>query len=442
MKRMLIHSPNRPVEVHQDVNEQTRTESVVFTVRQKRPQREILWTALVLSLGIMAFFLDRTSSIGIIVGMMYALCVVLASRLSFDYAVYVVAAICSTLSLFGFTFVDIDSLGWSDVTDRLLVLLAIWIAAFLSMLWDKPPIQGQSMHAQQWPSSRSTLHADVTTPETFAGPEHAVHQPGEDLAQLNQVLLQKNYELETLINVVSHDLRAPLVTIQGFSKELSDSCARLRGAIDTSEHREINRSDVVLALDEEIPEALQYIRVGAEKISNVLSGILQFSRLGRLSLHCEPLNMNAMVHGIATVMEFQLKEKGVMLQIDDLPDCLGDETLLGQVFSNLIENAYKYLDPARPGMIRVTGEIKDEKSMYTVEDNGIGIQEDHQGKIFEMFHRLDPKEGAGEGLGLTIVRRIVERHQGDVWVDSTFGVGTKFMVSFPSATTVQKKEGT
>jgi len=438
---MLVHSSNRPAEVHHDTNEQNRTESIVFTVRQKRrPQREILWTTLVLLLGVMTFFLDEQFNLGMIVGVMYALCVVLASRLSFAYAVYVVATICSILSLFGFSFVDIDRLGWSDLTDRLLVLLAIWVAAFLSMLWDKPQFEDQRMNSQQPPSSRSTLHAEVAMPETFASSEHVTQKKGDDLAQLNQMLLQKNYDLETLINVVSHDLRAPLVTIQGFSKELTDSCERLRGAIEKSEHRGMNRSDVVLLLDEEIPEALRYIRTGAEKISSVLTGILQFSRLGRLSLHREPLNMNAMVHGITTVMEYQMKEKGVMLQIDDLPDCLGDETLLGQVFSNLIENAYKYLDPSRPGVIRVTGEIKDEKSIYTVEDNGIGIQQDHQGKIFEMFHRLDHKEGFGEGLGLTIVRRIVERHQGDVWVDSTFGVGTKFIVSFPSATTVHKKE--
>jgi len=437
---MLVHSLNRSAEVHQGSNEQNRTESIDFPIPQKRPQREILWTTLVLSLGFMAFFLDEQFHMGMIVGVLYALCVVLASRLSFTYAVYVVATICSILSLFSFTFADIDRLGWSDLTDRLLVLLAIWVAAFLSMLWDKPHVDDQGMHSQQRPSTRSTLRAEVTTPDILLRPEPVSQKKDDDLAQLSQVLLQKNYELETLINVISHDLRAPLVTIQGFSKELSDSCERLREAIEISEHRETNRSDLALLLDEEIPEALRYIRVGAEKISSVLSGILQFSRLGRLCLHREPLNVNAMVHNIATVMEFQMKEKGVMLQIDDLPDCLGDETLLGQVFLNLIENAYKYLDPSRPGVIRVTGEIKDEKSMYTVEDNGIGIHQDHQGKIFEMFHRLDPKEGSGEGLGLTIVRRIVERHQGDVWVDSTFGVGTKFIVSFPSATTVQKEE--
>ncbi|WP_447971843.1 sensor histidine kinase [Nitrospira sp. M1] len=434
---MLIHPPQGPVDVHQVPKEQHRTDSIVLTSRPYRSKREFLWSILVLTLGGVAFSLDQTVNVGMIVGVMYALCVVFASRLSFAYAVYVAATVCSLLSLSGLSFVDVDLVGWSDVTDRLLILLAIWVAAFLSMLWDAPLVQEQGRHSKQRPSSTSTLHAEVTTSEPFAETARAPQEYGDDLAQLNQALLQKNYELETLINVVSHDLRSPLVTIQGFSKELSDSCDRLRASIGANKN--VNASDVAHLLDEEIPEALQYIRAGADKITSVLSGILQFSRLGRLSLTCNPLNVNAIVHDIATVMEYQMKEKGVMLQIDDLPDCMGDETLLSQVFSNLIENAYKYLDPARPGVIRITGEIKDEKSLYTVEDNGVGILEDHQGKIFEMFHRLDPKEGSGEGLGLTIVRRIVERHQGDVWVESEFGLGTKFMVSFPSATTVQQK---
>ncbi|MGB0911118.1 MAG: sensor histidine kinase [Nitrospirales bacterium] len=198
--------------------------------------------------------------------------------------------------------------------------------------------------------------------------------------------------------------------------------------------------DAMHLLDEEIPEALRYIRAGAEKINYVLSGILRFSRLGRIALNTEPLNINAMVANIATVMEFQLKEKGVLLQIDDLPDCIGDEILVSQVFSNLIENAYKYLDPARPGVIRVSGKIKEGLSIYAVEDNGIGIQEDYQGKIFEMFHRLDPTEGSGEGLGLTIVRRIIERHQGEVWVESDYGIGTTFSLSLPCAVSALKEK--
>ncbi len=439
MKRMPVRSPNRPVETRQGRNTQAQTESITFIVHRKRSRRNILWAILVFALGLGAFLFDRTSSSVMLLGLVYVLCVVFASRLSYIYAPYIAAAVCSILSLLTFIDVDTQQLLWSDVTDRLLILFAIWVAAFLSMLWDKPSGNDSGARSDQQRSSRSALHAEVTTSNVAAKSGKDREEHVDELAQLNNALLQKNYELETLINVVSHDLRSPLVNIQGFCKELSDSCERLRGVIKHRKPMERKTSEITNLLDEEIPEALRYIRAGAEKINSVLSGILQFSRLGRLSLNRESLNVNAIVYGIATVMEFQLKEKGVLLQIDDLPDCMGDETLVSQVFSNLIENAYKYLDPTKPGVIRVSGKIKDEKSIYTVEDNGIGIQQSHQGKIFEMFHRLEPAAGAGEGLGLTIVRRIVERHEGDVWVDSELGVGTKFFVSFPSATIVQKE---
>ncbi|MCA9471259.1 MAG: ATP-binding protein [Nitrospirales bacterium] len=436
---MLVHPPNRSVDLPRTLKGQRQTEKIVFQVVRTRSRREFLWGGLVVVLGGIALALDSTPNSSTVVGTIYALCVVLASRISYTSAAYVTAIICSILSLLPLANSDLTRLAWSDVTDRLLVLLAIWVAAFLSMLWDKPQYDNQqSVRGNQRRSTRPTLHAEVTTEQASVEPQPSLSANVDDLARLNDALLQKNYELETLINVVSHDLRSPLVNIQGFSKELDNSCARLREKIEHMPSHELPPAEIVQLLDEEIPEALRFIRAGSEKISSVLSGILQFSRLGRLSLNQSPLNLNIIVYGIATVMEFQLKEKGVLLQIDDLPDCLGDETLVSQVFSNLIENAYKYLDPARPGVIRISGKIQDEKSIYTVEDNGIGIHPDHEGKIFEMFHRLNPKEGGGEGLGLTIVRRIVERHQGNVWVESEFGHGTKFMVSFPSATTVHK----
>ena len=172
----------------------------------------------------------------------------------------------------------------------------------------------------------------------------------------------------------------------------------------------------------------------------VLSGILRFTRVGRMALKVEPLDINGMVSVIAAAMEFQMKQKSVSLQIHDLPQCVGDETLVSQVFFNLLENAHKYLDASRPGVITISGSIENDKVVYAVKDNGIGILPEHQGKIFEMFHRLNPKWEAGEGLGLTIVKRIVERHQGEIWLESQAEVGTTFFVSF-SQSVETKEEG-
>jgi len=110
-----------------------------------------------------------------------------------------------------------------------------------------------------------------------------------------------------------------------------------------------------------------------------------------------------------------------------LPSCSGDEAQIGQVFSNLLDNALKYLDPDRKGVIRISGT---RQLVYCVEDNGIGVKMSHQNKIFEIFHRLNPGDGtAGEGLGLAIVHRILDRHGGRIWVESKPGKGSKFFVS-------------
>ncbi len=186
-------------------------------------------------------------------------------------------------------------------------------------------------------------------------------------------------------------------------------------------------------LNEEIPKALGFITTSADKMDAVLSGLLRLSRLGQAALKIERLDMDSLISNVAKNMEYQIKESGVTLDIEHLPGCFGDASQINQVFSNLIDNAMKYLDASRAGVIHIHGWSEDNSSIYCVEDNGTGIAADHQGKIFEIFHRLEPEKGSGEGLGLTIVRRILDRHNGKVWVESEPGVGSKFFVSLPSA---------
>ena len=126
-------------------------------------------------------------------------------------------------------------------------------------------------------------------------------------------------------------------------------------------------------------------------------------------------------------MRYQIDETDVQLSVGPLPDCMADRNQIDQLFSNLIDNAVKYLDSERKGVVRITGTVEDGMSVYCVEDNGVGIAEAYLHNIFEIFHRLDPEtDNAGEGIGLTIVKRIAARNKGRVHVESELGKGSRF----------------
>jgi signal transduction histidine kinase len=168
-------------------------------------------------------------------------------------------------------------------------------------------------------------------------------------------------------------------------------------------------------------------------MDSLLSGLLRLSRLGQAAVTIEPLDMNEMFANITKSMEYQVKEAGATVDIRSLPSCQGDASQINQVFSNIFDNALKYLDESRPGMIRIYAKTENGQNIYCVEDNGVGIAPEHEKKVFEIFHRLEPDRKSGEGLGLTIVRHILGRHDGKVWIESEPGKGSKFFVSLPSA---------
>jgi len=247
------------------------------------------------------------------------------------------------------------------------------------------------------------------------------------LKLLAEELAAKNKELETIVYVVSHDLRSPLLNVQGFGNALTRACGELKARLGDSADADVQR---IFTTD--IPRALGFIEAGVNKMDTLLSGFLRFSRLGRVALQIQPLRMDKLVHGAVQVLNFQIEQADALVEVGTLPDCLADSTLLGQVFSNLLDNALKYRHPERRCEISVQGRVDDGKAIYSVTDNGIGIATEHQPKVFDLFHRLDPKKTQGEGLGLTIAQRIIERQRGRIWLESKTGEGTTFFVSLPA----------
>ena len=258
------------------------------------------------------------------------------------------------------------------------------------------------------------------------------------LARLNAQLRAKNKELERIVYVASHDLRGPLVNMAGYGREVEYAVEELSTAIDT-DHPSIEalkaatRAPVL-----EMSAALRYIRSSTKQMDALLTGLLRLGRSGRTALTIAPLDMNELISGVVAAIDFRVKNAGAALYVAELPPCRGDVVQVTQVFTNLLSNALKYLDPDRPGVIRISGVLDGERSVYSVEDNGIGIAPAHQEDIFEVFHRLEPSQSEGEGLGLTIVRQVLGRLAGEVGVESTPGEGSRFFVALPVAHRVEK----
>lgn len=250
------------------------------------------------------------------------------------------------------------------------------------------------------------------------------------IKEIQHAIAAKNKELEQIVYVTSHDLRSPLVNVDGYSRELEYSIEDLRAALD--EFPVNHCSKKIEALLPDMMDSLQHIRSSARQMDTLLKGLLKLSRSGRASLSIALLDMNRLVADVVSAMEYQIKERGARLTLGPLPACRGDEAQVTHVFSNLVNNSLKFLDPKRPGQITIRGAMEQGQIVYCVEDNGIGIDLEHQKNIFELFHRLNPKETEGDGLGLTIAQQILERLDGKIWVESCIGQGSKFYVALPS----------
>jgi len=254
----------------------------------------------------------------------------------------------------------------------------------------------------------------------------------EDRELLLHVLEMKNKELESIVYAASHDMRTPLVNIRGFGGELRKACESLEAAV--GRHADTKLTEALSPLLEQVNESLYFIDAGAAKMQALIDGLLEISRIGTASLRVQPLEMNRILKHIVSSMHFQIQQAGATVTVETLPSCQADARLINQVFTNLLDNALKYRDPQRPPEIHISGHRDGTMCVYRVADNGIGIAPEHQHKIFEIFYRLNAQDKTnGEGLGLSIVLRILDRLGGAIEVESELGRGSTFVVLVPAA---------
>ena len=247
-------------------------------------------------------------------------------------------------------------------------------------------------------------------------------------------LTRANEEIQRFAYIVSHDLRAPLVNVMGYTSELEQAGKVLERQISLVEQRAPKSvdADAVVAVRDDLPEAIGFIRASTAKMDRLINAILRLSREGRRALVPESLDMTRMVQGIADSVRHQTEAALAEIVVGDLPWIESDRLSIEQIFGNLIDNAVKYLDPARPGHIEVTGaEAPGGRLIYRIADNGRGISDRDHERIFELFRRSGRQDRPGEGLGLAFVRNSVRRLGGEITVESELGKGSTFVLEFP-----------
>jgi PAS domain S-box-containing protein len=245
-------------------------------------------------------------------------------------------------------------------------------------------------------------------------------------------LEQKNKELETLLYVASHDLRSPLVNIQGFSQRLGRSLEELDRALEVAASLEDFSAGARPHLRERMPSSLGFIRASGIKMDAIINGLLTLSRAGRMVLRTSALDMDAVLASCSATLAYQFQSVEGALLVEPLPPCLADPVQVTQIVSNLLDNAIKYRSAERPLRVQVSGRVEGDLSVYCVEDNGVGISREHQERIWDIFQRLDPQGPIpGDGLGLTLVRRMAERNGGRVRLESEPDAGCRFFLELP-----------
>jgi PAS domain S-box-containing protein len=286
---------------------------------------------------------------------------------------------------------------------------------FQSLLSGEPIPSGESTSRRK--DGSVSYHTFSANPVVEGGGVVGVDSFFIDITQrkeAEQELRSINEELKSFSHIVSHDLKTPIVFIQGFTTFLLESYKD--------------------KLDEKGWTCLERIKVNANRMEALISDLLALSKIGKVVSTFKDVSCAEIVESVVTNLQDRLKERGVAVVVaENLPTICCDGERIYQVLDNLVVNAIKFRDGTRKPRIEIGYEDKGAFHQFWVRDNGIGIDSKHHVRIFERFHRLRETEDIeGTGLGLSIVERIINNHGGRIWVESERGVGSTFYFTIPS----------
>lgn len=260
-------------------------------------------------------------------------------------------------------------------------------------------------------------HTDVTEEK----------QREADLTQLNQ-------EMETFTYITSHDLRSPLVNMKGFAAEIEFAFDKIFPLIQQVKNNLSLEDQKKLdeALNEDIPESLRFIKGAVEKMDKLTTAVLDLSRIGKREYNFVQVDCNELIKRCLDALGYELTQKEIDVTYGEMPTINSDALALEQVFSNILDNAVKYTDSSRRGSINISSAEVDSEVVFSFRDNGRGIDEADQHKVFQSFRRArNTSDVRGLGMGMTFVQATVRRLGGSIWFQSKTGEGTTFYLRLP-----------
>ncbi|MET4307720.1 signal transduction histidine kinase [Bradyrhizobium sp. RT4b] len=283
-------------------------------------------------------------------------------------------------------------------------------------------------------SVRARDEAETRLRDAYANLETVVDERTADLREANN-------EIQRFAYIVSHDLRSPLVNIMGFTSELEELSGDIFRRIGGLTHvpadgppladGEVTLEGPDKQLSTDFSEALGFIKSSIGKMDRLISAILHLTREGRREFVPEKIDTRELIEAIVSTLAHQSAEAQAEIHVAPLPDLVSDRLALEQIFSNLIDNAIKYLKAGAPGEIRIRGRTKLGYAIFEISDNGRGIDpKDHQ-RIFDLFRRAGTQDKPGQGIGLAHVRALVRRLGGTMSVSSELNTGSTFTITLP-----------